>query len=109
MNKVSNENELNPFLEHDIFVFMKHSLTCPISLAAFGEYTKFTEIHQDIPTAYLAVQDARALSNHVAELTGIKHESPQAILFHKGKPVWTVSHQQITREQLEKAVLEYSK
>ena len=109
MNKVSIENEFAPFLERDLFLFIKHSLTCPISLAAFGEYTKFTEVHQDIPTAYLAVQEARPLSNHVAEITGIKHESPQAILFHNGKPVWDASHQQITAEKLEKAVLEYSK
>ena len=109
MNKVSNENEFTPLLEQDLFLFMKHSLTCPISLAAFGEYTKFTEIHQDIPSAYLAVQDSRPLSNYVAELTGIKHESPQAILFHQGKAVWDASHQQITVEKMENAVLKYSK
>ena len=108
MNKVSNETEFTSLLEQDLFLFMKHSLTCPISLAAFSEYTRFTEIHQDIPTAYLAVQDARPLSNHVADIAGIKHESPQAILFHKGKAVWNASHQQITLEQLENAVLKYS-
>ena len=109
MKKVSDENEFLPLLEQDLFLFMKHSLTCPISLAAFGEYTKFTDIHKDIPTAYLAVQESRSLSNYVAELTGIKHESPQAILFHRGKPVWDASHQEITIEQMENAVLQYSK
>ncbi|WP_455661137.1 bacillithiol system redox-active protein YtxJ [Pradoshia sp.] len=108
MNKISDETEFTSLLKQDLFLFVKHSLTCPISLAAFSEYTKFTEVHPDIPTAYLAVQESRPLSNYVAELTGIKHESPQAILFHKGKAVWDTSHQQITLEQLENAVLKYS-
>lgn len=65
------------------FFLLKHSLTCPISQAAYKEYEKFAGINQDIPTYYLAVQDSRPLSNEIAERFEIKHESPQAILFQK--------------------------
>ncbi|MDR4948900.1 bacillithiol system redox-active protein YtxJ [Neobacillus cucumis] len=82
------------------FFLLKHSLTCPISQAAYKEYEKFAGINQDIPTYYLAVQDSRPLSNEIAERFEIKHESPQAILFSEGKPLWNASHWKITNRSL---------
>ncbi|PLS02041.1 bacillithiol system redox-active protein YtxJ [Neobacillus cucumis] len=82
------------------FFFLKHSLTCPISLAAYKEYEKFAGTNEDAPTYYLAVQDSRPLSNEIAERFEIKHESPQAILFSEGKAVWNASHWKITSRSL---------
>ncbi|MDP4085888.1 MAG: bacillithiol system redox-active protein YtxJ [Bacillota bacterium] len=88
------------------FFFLKHSLTCPISQAAYKEYEKFSEENNETPTYYLAVQDARSLSNSIAEKFQIKHESPQAILFKNTEPVWNASHWKITRQSLTNAVSE---
>lgn len=85
------------------FFLLKHSLTCPISQAAYQEYSKFTEEHTEIPAYFLAVQEARALSNEIAERYQIKHESPQAILFSNQKPTWNTSHWKITKSSLENA------
>lgn len=82
------------------FFFLKHSLTCPISQAAFKEYQSFTQEHNEIPTYYLAVQDSRSLSNSIAEKFQIKHESPQAILFVNGNPTWNASHWKIKNSTL---------
>jgi bacillithiol system protein YtxJ len=42
---------------------------------------------------------------HVADETGVRHQSPQAILFYQGKPVWDDSHYRITEDDM-KAALE---
>lgn len=82
------------------FYLLKHSLTCPISHAAYKEYEKYANENQNVPTYFLAVQDSRPLSNEIAERFEIKHESPQAILFSNGQPVWNASHWKITNKAL---------
>ncbi|WP_066311143.1 bacillithiol system redox-active protein YtxJ [Bacillus sp. FJAT-29814] len=90
--------------KEDKFYFLKHSLTCPISQAAYNEYEKFSSENAGIPTYYLAVQESRPLSNQIAEKFAIKHESPQAILFLNGQALWNASHWKITNRALQNAV-----
>jgi bacillithiol system protein YtxJ len=52
----------------------------------------------------IVVQEARPLSDLVARETGIRHESPQVILFRNGKAVWNASHHGITAENLREAL-----
>jgi bacillithiol system protein YtxJ len=85
------------------FYLLKHSLTCPISQAAYQEYQKFADNNPEVPAYYLAVQDSRPLSNEVAERFNIKHESPQAILFSNGQALWNASHWKITNRSLASA------
>ncbi|MEH7298953.1 bacillithiol system redox-active protein YtxJ [Neobacillus drentensis] len=82
------------------FYLLKHSLTCPISHAAYKEYEKYANENQNMPTYFIAVQDSRPLSNEVAERFQIKHESPQAILFSNGEATWNASHWKITNKAL---------
>lgn len=88
---------------NDHFLLIKHSLTCPISGNAFDEYENFTK-EVEFPTYYLYVQEARPLSNYVAETFAVKHESPQALLFQNGKVKWHVSHWDITKSSLKQAI-----
>ncbi|WP_456277966.1 bacillithiol system redox-active protein YtxJ [Bacillus sp. AK128] len=92
--------------ENSEFLFVKHSLTCPVSTAAFDEYHQFVEEHPDVQTFYLFVQEDRPLSNYIAETYGIKHESPQALYFKNGEVVWTATHWKITSQSLKTAILE---
>ncbi|MFN2747611.1 MULTISPECIES: bacillithiol system redox-active protein YtxJ [Bacillus] len=99
---IQTEDEFRRLEESDgTFVFLKHSTTCPISRRAFEEFNAFAEHHEDIPAYYLKVQESRPLSNYIAERYGIKHESPQAIIFTDGKVKWHASHSQITEPALE--------
>jgi bacillithiol system protein YtxJ len=82
------------------FFLLKHSLTCPISQAAYNQYQEFSEGQSEVPTYFLAVQEARPLSNEIADQFKIKHESPQAILFSNKNAVWNTSHWQITKDSL---------
>lgn len=97
--------EFNQILEeNERFLFFKNSTTCPISHAAFEEFENFVADQEQVPCYYLNVQEARPLSNHIAEATGVKHESPQALLFKGGDVVWNASHWKITYSSLEENV-----
>ncbi|WHY85015.1 bacillithiol system redox-active protein YtxJ [Neobacillus novalis] len=101
LKKLDSVEEFNQLVEKESkFFLLKHSLTCPISHAAYKEYEKYADEHQDIPTYYLAVQESRPLSNEIAEKFQIKHESPQAILFSSGAASWNASHWKITNRAL---------
>ncbi|HKS27309.1 MAG TPA: bacillithiol system redox-active protein YtxJ [Pyrinomonadaceae bacterium] len=82
-------------------VLFKHSVTCPISSAAFQE---MSGVGSDV--SLIVVQKAREVSNEVATLTGIRHESPQTIILRNGRAVWNTSHWRITRSAVEEAVRE---
>ncbi|TDL98937.1 bacillithiol system redox-active protein YtxJ [Macrococcus brunensis] len=88
--------------DHDKVFVMKHSLTCPISLNAYDQFNNFL-YERDMDGYYLTVQEARELSNYIAEKTGIKHESPQVFYFVDQQVAWHDSHNHITVSSLSAA------
>lgn len=52
----------------------------------------------------MVIQQSRELSRLIAEETGIRHESPQIILFRGGKAVWSASHGGVTLEAMRSAL-----
>jgi bacillithiol system protein YtxJ len=76
-------------------VLFKHSVTCPISL---GVYQEVSRVAADINL--VVVQSARHISTAIAEKTGIRHESPQAIILKDGVPVYHASHFDVTAEDI---------
>lgn len=105
MKKLSTVEEFDQLAEeHDHFLVLKHSSTCPISHAAYEEYENFTKENTNIPSYFLVVQESRPLSNYIADKYGIKHKSPQAFLFSNKDVVWNKSHWNITKKSLTEAV-----
>jgi bacillithiol system protein YtxJ len=82
-------------------VIFKHSTTCPISAAA---YQQMEQMQDEV--SLIVVQQSRDLSLEIEERTGIRHESPQAIILRNGKAAWHTSHWNITAEAVEHAVHE---
>ncbi|UFT98065.1 bacillithiol system redox-active protein YtxJ [Radiobacillus kanasensis] len=100
MKLVQTKQVFDQMLEqNDAFFLMKHSLTCPISARAKSAFDAFQE-EAEVPLFILHVQDARELSNGIAEQFGIKHESPQVLAFSGKNVVWHDSHNQIKLETL---------
>lgn len=96
------DNLLEKSLEAPVWVF-KHSLTCPTSAAAWSQYQSFVAARPEDGTTYalIEVQRARPASAAVAEKTGVRHESPQALLFRDGQVAWHASHWKIRKDTLE--------
>ena len=86
------------------FLLIKHSFRCPISARAFDEYQAFIDTHPRTSHGWIDVVAQRPLSLDVAKDTGIRHESPQAIVFEHGKVIWNASHGSITRATLKTAL-----
>lgn len=84
-------------------LLFKHSPTCPISAAAREQYDAWRADLPDAPTLFVDVIADRAVARGIAEQCGVKHASPQAILFEQGEPVWHASHHAITRGSLHAA------
>jgi bacillithiol system protein YtxJ len=93
-------------LSHEKPVFLlKHSTACPISAGVWGAFQRFAEKVEGVECRRVLIRENRELSGLITNRTGIKHQSPQMILFHKGQPVWNASHRGITEDSF-KAALE---
>lgn len=97
MTDVSTLDELTDALrasyDSPVLLF-KHSATCPISSMAHREIDRLTEA-SDPPVYRIVVQRARQVSSACAEQTGIRHESPQALVVRDGEVVWHASHHRV--------------
>jgi bacillithiol system protein YtxJ len=85
------ESRIRPVL------LFKHSTTCGISAGVFRD-VKLVDADINI----IVVQTDRAISNEIERQTGVRHQSPQAIVLRDGMPVYHASHYDITPEDISK-------
>lgn len=96
--ELTSPQEFNQILEQSIqeesaFVVFKHSTRCMVSKMALRSFE--SEFLGDIPAYFVDLIKYRELSNHIASVSGVHHQSPQVITFEKGKPVYHASHYSI--------------
>jgi bacillithiol system protein YtxJ len=109
MKTITTEQELGELVaqsaERPVLIF-KHSNACPISSRAHAEVERFVGEAGGggFGFAMVVVQQARQLSNAIADQFGVRHESPQAIVLRDGQAVWNASHWNVTRDSLAKAL-----
>lgn len=98
-NEIHNTKELDALIEKSSeqpVILFKHSTTCPISAGVYKEIS-----NADADINLIVVQHARDVSAAVAEKTGIRHESPQAIVLKNGAVVYHASHYDVTAQEVE--------
>jgi len=98
-NEIHTIEELDALVEKSNetpVILFKHSTTCPISHGVYREVS-----NADADVNLIIVQTARNVSNAVAEKTGVRHESPQALVLKNGAVVYDASHYDITASDLE--------
>jgi bacillithiol system protein YtxJ len=83
------ESRIRPVL------LFKHSTSCGISAGVFREVRML-----DGDINVIIVQTDRHISNEVERHTGVKHQSPQAIVLRHGEAVYHASHYDITAEDI---------
>lgn len=76
-------------------VLFKHSATCPISSGVYREVARLDSI-----VNLVVVQTDRPISDEIAERTGVRHESPQAIVLRNGRAVYHASHYDVIAEDV---------
>ncbi|GGK92850.1 monothiol bacilliredoxin BrxC family protein [Deinococcus radiotolerans] len=91
--------EVDQFLTEYPLAAVFKAGTCHKTMQGFGVLETFLQRH-DLPVGFIRVVDWRPASNHVAQLTGIQHHSPQLILFRDGQPQFEVNNWDITPQAL---------
>jgi bacillithiol system protein YtxJ len=102
--RITGEGDLEAAFAAPLFLLFKHSLVCPASVVAFRRYEAFLAEHPATPTAWIDVIEQRPLAREVAARTGVRHESPQALLLRDGAVAWHASHGAITERSLAAAL-----
>ena len=101
MNWISlnSEQQLKDLLstEQTIAVF-KHSTRCSISSMVKNRVER--DWTSDHAVYYLDLIAHRNISNLIAQISGVQHESPQMIVFKEGKPIYDASHTSISASEV---------
>lgn len=100
LEEIKNESD-----EHHILIF-KHSTRCSTSRMSLDRLERnwSSQKPHTIKTYLLDLISYRSISNLIAEVFGVEHESPQVLLIYKGRAVLDLSHFQIDYQEIEKAV-----
>ena len=92
MQKIASEADVVTALAQPIAVLYKHSPICPTSSIAYQEIRSLRRLQDDVPIFMVDVVQSRPLSRYIAEMLGVVHASPQAIILRSGVPAWHGSH-----------------
>ncbi len=81
-------------------LIFKHSTRCSISMMAKKRVDlDLDELPEDVKPYFLDLIANRNLSNQIAELFNVHHESPQLLLIKDGECVLDLSHGAISMEE----------
>ena len=103
MHSIVSAADLEALLAAPLAVLYKHSPICPASDMAYEEIRAFVR-RRDVPVYMVDVIQHRPLSRTLAERTGVRHASPQAIVLRDGVVAWHRSHYEIQAEAIERVV-----
>lgn len=106
-NKLTSESQLDAIKEESatqpVMIF-KHSTRCSISSMALSRMERNWSDAAGIKPYYLDLIADRSVSNQVADVFGVQHESPQVLLIHNGACVYDASHMGISFDSVKQAV-----
>lgn len=91
---LTDEEQLNNIIEKSqekAQVIFKHSNRCSISSVALQRLQKANK-PGDIDFYFLDLIKFRSISNQVAEIFKVRHESPQVLVIKDGKCIFNESH-----------------
>lgn len=100
------EEKLQEVLAAPVAIVHKWSPRCGVSSSTQRVVNTMEEEHPDIPLYRVDVISQRQLSARLAQLVGIKHESPQVLLLRNGQAVFSAAHWQINSGRMKEAVAE---
>lgn len=87
--------------ERPVLIF-KHSTRCNISASVLNRLERKWDPAAvgSLEPYYLDLIAHRPVSNAIAEVFGVHHESPQALIIHQGVCVYDASHYDISFDEL---------
>lgn len=105
--ELENEQVLHSLVEKsrvEPVVIFKHSTRCAISAMAWSRLDREWSNDFTTPLYFLDLLRHRDISNQIAEMFGVEHQSPQILLISNGKCVYTESHSNINFRVISKEI-----
>ena len=96
--QLTSESQIDVLIKesnHQPVMFFKHSTRCSISSMVLSRLESNWDLSEVTPV-YLDLLTYRPISNKLAEVFAVDHQSPQVILVKDGISVADLSHSQIT-------------
>lgn len=82
-------------------LFFKHSTRCPISSFALRRFESDWKKEAVFASTYfIDLLAHRDVSDALSRITGVVHQSPQALVLSKGSVIYHASHEQIDANQI---------
>ncbi len=101
------KNQLDELLESSkttpVLLF-KHSTRCSISTMALNRLNQGLNWSLKCNFSYLDLLSFRILSNQIANISKVEHQSPQAILIHKNNVLYSESHGAINANEINELI-----
>ena len=85
-------------------LLFKHSTRCSISSMALQRLENSWDKQLEIKPYYLDLIKYRSISNEIASLFEIEHQSPQVIILNKAKCIFHASHGSINLKSIKEAI-----
>ncbi|RZK09691.1 MAG: bacillithiol system redox-active protein YtxJ [Flavobacterium sp.] len=102
-NGLTNLSQLHEIIKESndspILIF-KHSTRCSISRFALKQFENEFNLDGKIKPYFLDLLEHRDISDEIAQLFGVQHQSPQIIVIKDGAAVYDASHQDIEAQKL---------
>lgn len=107
-NFLTAEDQLQDFYElsskQDIeaVIVFKHSTRCSISMMAKDRLERKWDLDPvNYPAYYVDVISSRVVSNQLADVFAVEHQSPQLLIIKNGKCVYNASHSEIAFPEIQ--------
>ena len=98
LNSVFQSSETKPSL------FFKHSTRCSISSMALSGFERNWNKELDCELFFIDLIAHRDVSQKLAELSGVTHQSPQAIVTLGNEIIYNASHSGIDAKEIESRI-----
>ena len=91
-------------------IIFKHSTRCSISMITKKRFEMDWDLlPENVPVYFLDLISYRNLSNTIASIFQVHHESPQLLLIRDGECIYESSHSEISVEDAASHILAYRK
>jgi len=93
LNEIQDIDKIIELSHAKLQLIFKHSTVCPISRMSYEKMlAEYPLTDEQADLYYLGVIEQRPLSNYVAEVLNIGHESPQLLAVRNGECIFNESH-----------------
>ena len=99
LNNLNSLEDIKKKSNQRVQVIFKHSTKCSISSVAKNRLEKSGHI-ENVDFYYLDLIKNRKISDSVAELFQVHHESPQVLVIDNGECIYDESHYAINMEEI---------